>query len=117
VAALIISSEIGISFQLWTLFRVTARERESSTPSVYLSPSRKIDGAPYVPSRRELKRREGSFERPLRGHLHDVLVSLAVQIIPSWYHTGTLSTSILDDLGSASLIKVRSRLSICPAIA
>src|SRR5579864_7137753 len=71
----------------------------------------------WLPSRLELKRPEGSFsEAPLANVVFTTLLYVSpVQINPSCDHTGTprhFHSSTTS--GSASLIKVRSRLSIRP---
>src|SRR5215510_3101592 len=70
-----------------------------------------------LPSRLALKRPEGSFsEAPLAKVTFTTLLYVSpVQIIPSCDHTGTpLHFHSSTTSGSASLTKLRSRLSILP---
>src|SRR5580658_10241646 len=69
------------------------------------------------PSRLEFKRPEGSFrDAPLAKVIFTTFLYVSpVQIMPSWYHTGTpLHFHSSTTSGSASLIRARSRESISP---
>src|ERR1700739_342777 len=73
-------------------FRVTAaRTRVFNASSSIVSFSWKSIARLVFPSRLELKRREGSFRAaPLAKVIFTTLLYVSpVQIIPSWYHTGT----------------------------
>src|SRR5215471_21161414 len=106
--------------QLWALdlFRVTAaRTRVFNAFSFIFSPSRKSMARLVFPSRLALKSPEGSFRAaPLAKVIFTTFLYVSpVQISPSCDHTGTArhfhsSTTS----GSASLTKVRSRLSMLP---
>src|SRR5258705_7096547 len=81
------------------------------------SPSWKSMARLVFPSRLELKRPEGSFKAaPLAKVIFTTLLYVSpVQINPSCDHTGTpLHFHSSTTSGSASLTKVRSRLSILP---
>src|SRR5215469_6245880 len=69
------------------------------------------------PSREELNRPEGSSRAaPLAKVIFTTFLYVSpVQIIPSWYHTGTpLHFHSSTIFGSASLIRARRRASILP---
>src|SRR5215510_834026 len=106
--------------QPWALdaFSVTAaRIRAFNASSSIFSPSWKSMARLVFPSRLELKMPEGSFRAaPLAKVIFTTFLYVSpVQINPSCDHTGTpLHFHSSTTSGSASLTKVRSRLSILP---
>src|SRR5262249_12818622 len=100
------------------LFRVTASRTRAfnAAPSIF-SPSWKSMARLVFPSRLALKRPEGSFRAaPLAKVIFTTFLYVSpVQISPSCDHTGTpLHFHSSTTSGSASLTRVRSRLSILP---
>src|SRR5215467_3011670 len=85
--------------------------------SSILSPSRKSMARLVLPSRLELKRREGSCnEAPLAKVIFTTFLYVSpVQMIPACDHTGTpLHFHSSTTLGSACLMRVRRRASVSP---
>src|SRR6187401_3398336 len=87
-----------------------------SASSLIFSPSRKSMARRVLPSRLELKRREGSFrDAPFAKVIFTTLLYVSpVQRMPSCDHTGTLHFHSSTTSGSASFTRDRRRRSILP---